>query len=132
MCYFQQHAESLEIQNYSDLDDELYAWLDGALDEIRFYSGKPQAFLYSLVGANLDLKLLSVKGTFTIDKDFPEQYILDLNFNFKSEKFLKAGKVLLAMTFGLTNSQAQALSANELKISGIKISREELYKLLVI
>ena len=118
--------------NYSELDSSLYEWLQGASDEIRFFTGKPQAFLYTLVGANLDLKLISVQGTFTIDEKFPEQYILNLDFNFKNEKFLKAGKVLLAMTFGLTNSQVQTLSATELYISGIKIDKEQLYNLLVI
>lgn len=118
--------------NYSELNSSLYEWLEGASDEIRFFTGKPQAFLYTLVGANLDLKLVSVQGTFSIDEKFPEQYVLNLDFNFKNEKFLKAGKVLLAMTFGLTNSQVQALSATELYISGIKLDKEQLYNLLVI
>ncbi|MCR4734731.1 MAG: hypothetical protein K5829_07010 [Treponema sp.] len=118
--------------NYSELDSSLYDWLDGASEEIRFFTGKPQAFLYILIGASLDLKLNSVKGTFVIDEKFPEQYILNLDFNFKSEKYLKAGKVLLGMTFGLTNSQVQVKSKNELIISGIKINKEQLYTLLVI
>ena len=119
-------------QNYSELPLDLYEWLNGAQNEIRFYSGKPQAFLYMLIGASLDLKLNSVKGTFIVDDNFPSQYILNLDFKFKNEKFLKAGKVLLAMTFGLTNSQANSLSSTDLSITGIKIDKEQLYKLLVI
>ena len=124
--------ESLVENNYSELDSEIYEWLDGANDEIRFYAPNPQSFLYVLIGATLDIKLISVKGTFVQDKNLDTQYLLNLDFKFKSEKFLKAGKAILAMAFGLTNSQVTSLSPTELRISDIKIKKEQLYKLLII
>lgn len=123
-------AEDTNI--YSDLPDELTDYLKGADKEIRFYANKPQSFLTVLTGANLDLRLIDVKGSFVTDPKHENQYLLDLDFNFKSDKFRKAGRALLTLAFGLTNSQAEEIDFSELKISGIRIDKQQLYKILVL
>jgi hypothetical protein len=115
---------------YSDLDEELTNYLKGAESEIRFYANKPQSFLTILTGAQLDLKLIDVKGNFTTDPKHPNQYFLDLDFRFKNGTFLKAGKALLTLAFGLTNSQEEIIGDNQLIINDIRIDKQQLYKLL--
>ena len=117
---------------YSDLDPELTSYLKGAENEIRFYANKPQSFLTILTGAQLDLKLIDVKGSFKTDSKHPNQYLLDLDFVFKNGTFLKAGKTLLTLAFGLTNSQEEIIGDNKLIIHGIRIDKEQLYKLLAL
>ena len=115
---------------YSDLEPELTSYLKGAQTEIRFYANKPQSFLTILTGAQLDLKLIDVKGNFAIDPKHPDQYLLDLDFRFKNGTFLKAGKTLLVLAFGLTNSQEEIIGDSELLINDIRIDKQQLYKLL--
>jgi hypothetical protein len=124
--------EQTSLQNYSSLPQHLYSWLEGAENEIRFYAVKPQSFLTILTGSNLDLKLFDVQGAFFTDENFPSQYVLDITFNFKNSKYLKAGKTLLTLAFGLTDSQSITINDNSLEIKGIKISKEQLYKLLIL
>ena len=134
--YIKNSSNSLEeqtsLQNYSSLPQHLYSWLEGAENEIRFYAVKPQSFLTILTGSNLDLKLFDVQGAFFTDENFPSQYVLDITFNFKNSKYLKAGKTLLTLAFGLTDSQSITINDNSLEIKGIKISKEQLYKLLIL
>ncbi len=134
--YIKKSSNSLEeqtsLQNYSSLPQHLYSWLEGAENEIRFYAVKPQSFLTILTGSNLDLKLFDVQGAFFTDENFPSQYVLDITFNFKNSKYLKAGKTLLTLAFGLTDSQSITINDNSLEIKGIKISKEQLYKLLIL
>ena len=115
---------------YSELEPELTSYLKGAENEIRFYANKPQSFLTILTGAQLDLKLIDVKGAFRTDPKHPKQYFLDLDFQFKNGTFLKAGKSLLILAFGLTNSQEEIIGDSELIIHGIRLDKEQLYKLL--
>lgn len=116
----------------SSLENEAYDYLLNAVDEIRFFANKPQSFLTILTGTSLDLKLLDVYGSFRIDPDFENQYLLNFKFNFKNEKYLKAGKVLLKLAFGLTNSEIENPSSNELIIKNIHISKEQVYKIFVL
>jgi hypothetical protein len=116
----------------SSLEDQPYDYLLGASDEIRFYANKPQSFLTIITGTSLDLKLLDVYGSFRIDPDFENQYLLNFKFDFKNEKYLKAGKVLLKLAFGLTNSEMENPSSNELIIKNIHISKEQVYKIFVL
>ena len=120
------------ITNKSELPDELYNYLLNANDEIRFYANKPQSFLSVLTGASLDLKLIQVYGSFVVDPKHESQYILDLHFDFKNEKYLRAGKGLLFLAFGLTNGQIEVLESNKLVVKDIKIKKEQLYKILTI
>lgn len=126
-------AQDLTVQDvyFSDLDPDMHDWLKSAENEIHFYANKPQSFLTLLTGAKLDLKLFFVKGSFYVDENFPEQYILNLDFMFKNEKYRKAGKTLLTIAFGLTDSQSIVIETNELQINGIKLKKEQLYKLFM-
>lgn len=128
--YLANTADELPF-NQSKLDDELFIFLSGAKEtnEIRFYSAKPHAFLSLLIGANLDLRLLSVSGSFIVDPEFTDQYLLKIQFDFKNQKFLKAGKALLSLAFGLTSSQTQ-VEENSLIISDIHISKEQVIKII--
>jgi len=119
-------------KNISKIDELIYNYLAAAEDEIRFYAAKPQSFLSLLTGTNLNLRLEYVSGSFICDPKFPKQYVLSLDFKFKNETFLKAGKGLLSLAFGLTNSDSKIIDDNELLISGILISKEQLYKLLIL
>ncbi len=114
------------------IDEELTEYLTGSDNEIRFFANKPQSFLTILTGVKLDLKLKSVKGAFIQDVNHENQYILNLHFDFLNEKFLKAGKTLLTLAFGLTNSQSIVIGTDILEINGIKLDKEQLYKLLVL
>ncbi len=116
---------------FSLLDEDLYEYLDSAEDEIRFYANKPQSFLTILTGANLDLKLVNVKGSFSLDSKHNEQYLLNLDLNFRNEKFLKAGRTLLTLAFGLTDSQSE-INGTHFLVKGIKIHKKQLYKLLIL
>ncbi len=117
---------------YSDLEEELTSYLKGAEDEIRFFANKPQSFLTILTGASLDLKLIDVRGSFKTDPKHQNQYLLTLDFRFRNGTFLKAGKTLLTLAFGLTNSQEEIIGENELIIHDIRIDKQQLYKLLSI
>lgn len=118
-------------RDFSLLDEELYDYLDSAEDEIRFFANKPQSFLTILTGANLDLKLVNVKGSFSLDANHNEQYLLNLDLNFRNEKFLKAGRTLLTLAFGLTDSQSE-INGTHFLVKGIKIHKNQLYKLLIL
>ncbi|MBP5519129.1 MAG: hypothetical protein J6X84_00925 [Treponema sp.] len=117
---------------YTDLDDELIAYLKGAETEIRFFANKPQSFLTILTGTQLDLKLIDVKGSFKTDPKFDSQYLLDLSFRFKNVTYLKAGRALLNIAFGLTNSDDEIIGDNELLIHNIRIDKKQLYQLLLL
>ncbi|MDY4831202.1 MAG: hypothetical protein SO161_01595, partial [Treponema sp.] len=104
---------------------------NGAENEIRFCANKPQSFLTILTGAKLDLKLKEVSGVFVQDDKHENQYILDLKFHFLNDKYLKAGKTLLTLAFGLTNSQSIIVGNNELQIKGIKLDKNQLIKLFL-
>ncbi len=121
-----------ENVNKSELPDDLYEYLLNATDEIRFYANKPQSFLSVLTGANLDLKLVQVYGNFVVDQKHTSQYVLELNFDFKNEKFLRAGKGLLALAFGLANGQTEVVGNTKLVVKDIRIKKEQLYKILTV
>jgi len=126
-------APDAEEENQNPvLDKDIYQYLKGAEDEIRFFANQPQAFLSLLMGSTLDLKLVNVSGRMVVDEKHPEQYLVDINFEFKSSAILKAGKVLLKVAFGLTDADAENLSPTTLCIKNIKISKKQLYSLLLI
>lgn len=135
------NIRSLNIEAETDiaeiphlLQDQAYEYLSMADEnnEIRFYAGRPQSFLTTLTGAQLDLKLDHVSGAFVCDPDKDSQYILTLDFKFKDPAYLKAGRGLLTLAFGLTNSNCQLIGEDELIISDIKIAKKSLYKILIL
>lgn len=116
---------------YTNVDKDLYSWLKGAEDEIRFYANSPASYLSMLTGASLDLKLIDVSGSFKPDPDYSNQYLLTLDFNFKNSTFMKLGRNVLGLAFGLTNSEYESKTPNGLTIANIHISKTQLYKLLI-
>lgn len=125
-------SQDVFSQDFSKLPLELRSYLKNSGNQIRFYSDNPISFLTVLSGTKLNLQLFSVNGFFVKDENVQDQYFLDLTFNFKNSKFLKAGKSLLNLAFGLSDSQAEILSENVLTLHSIKISREQLLKILSI
>ena len=113
-----------------NIDDIYYEHLLSASNEVKFFAQKPQSFLTLLTGANLDLKLIYVMGEIKVDPKNDKQYLLDLNFEFKNEKYVKPGKALLTLSFGLTDSDNVMISPTNLQIKGIKIKKSQLFKLL--
>lgn len=124
--------EIIGIENNSScLNNDLYNFLNDNNEEIRFYANKPQSFLTILTGSSLNLKLIDVKGAFRPDLNSDIHYSLDLDFQFKNTKYLKAGKALLFLAFGLTNSQVY-VEDNHLILKNIQISKEQIYKIIKI
>jgi len=115
---------------YESLDSLTYSWITESDSEIRFITNKPETFLLMLTGQKLTLQLNTVRGSFVIDPKNPNQYLLDFIFDFKNEKAAKAGKVMLAFTFGLADGSDNSLKPTEVKIEGIKINKKQLYDIL--
>ena len=70
------------------------------------------------------LYLYRVDGPFDLNEGHrfnKNQYLLDLDFRFKNGTFLKAGKVLLTLAFGLTNSPEELIGDSELILHEIRI-----------
>ena len=132
LAYTPSDILNLEDDYHSDLPRDIYDYLKGAENEIRFYANQPQSFLTVLTGANLDLKLIDVKGSFSVDSEHSDQYVLNIYFNFKENKFLKAGKSLLSLTFGLSSSQTEQVGRTGLEVKNILLNKEQLYKILVL
>ncbi|MCR4742100.1 MAG: hypothetical protein K5866_04425 [Treponema sp.] len=113
-------------------NQEIYEFLKSPVNEIRFYSNKADYFLSILIGHQLNLHLKSFKGEFKLDPNYKSQYIVDLDLEFQNEKFMRASRSLLALTFGLTGSDIEFVDSNKLNISNIQIKKELLYKLLIL
>ena len=124
---FKQKEENSSLH----LPPQIYEWLSDS-SEVRFYAEKPQSFLSTLTGAALDLKLVYVKGLMVTDPKNDRQYLMDLEFEFKNPKLVTAARGVLTLALGLTDSEVSQPEPNHLVISDIKISKEQLYKILVI
>jgi hypothetical protein len=57
---------------------------------------------------------------------------MNLEFEFREKKVVPAAKAALSLAFGLTNSEVYLETPTHLVISNIKISKKELYKILVL
>ncbi|HAH63694.1 MAG TPA: hypothetical protein DCL73_16535 [Treponema sp.] len=112
--------------------DEVYEWLSGGGEQIRFYAVKPQSFLTVLTGANLNLKLAYVKGYMVTDGNRGDQFIMTIEFEFNDERMIKAGEGLLSLAFGLTDSQTQLTTPTHLIVSDIRIDKKQLYRLFIL
>lgn len=123
----------LETENTeSSLTIEQKEFLDGSDNEIRFVTSNPSSFLAMLTGVNLDMKLNSVAGEFSVSTEKPDCYVLNLEFNFKEKKFVKAGRALLSLAFGLSNSSTELISDTVFRINGVIIGKDTILKLLTI
>lgn len=120
-------------ENNSDLPDSaVYDWLSCGENEIRFSAVAPQSFLTVLTGANLNFKLLYVRGKMVNDPKNDFQYLMDLEFEFVDKKFVPAAKGALSLVFGLTDSNVILETPTHLAVTRIKIEKNALYKILVL
>ena len=120
-------------ENNSDLPDSaVYDWLSSGEDEIRFSAVAPQSFLTVLTGANLNFKLVYVRGKMVNDPKNDLQYLMDLEFEFVDKKFVPAAKGALSLAFGLTDSNVILETPTHLTVTHIKIEKNALYKILVL
>ncbi|MBP3710709.1 MAG: hypothetical protein J6I73_09990 [Treponema sp.] len=114
------------------VSDAVYEWLGDAGSDIRFYAPNPLSFLTILTGANLNLQLNYVCGSMITDAQHDDQYIMSIEFDFYNTKVVNTGKAMLALAFGLTNSQVTQNSPANITVSGIKIRKQQLYKLFLL
>lgn len=118
------------------LNQEVKNWLsyeNGIPDyQVRFFASKPQSFLSMLTGANLNFKLVYVRGILENDPKSDNQYLMQLEFEFREARMLPAAKAMLSLAFGLTDSDVQVTSDTHLCISKIKINKKQLSKILVL
>lgn len=128
----QSNIELNEKINSLNLNSSAFEWLNNNEGEVRFFAQKPQAFLQMLVGANLNFKLIYVKGSMNTDEKYPDQYLMNLEFEFRDSRLVNAAKGALSLAFGLTNSEVIQNSSTNLQIKNIKIGKKQLYKILVI
>ena len=120
-------------ENNSDLPDSaVYDWLSSGENEIRFSAVAPQSFLTVLTGANLNFKLVYVRGKMVNDPKNDFQYLMDLEFEFVDKKFVPAAKGALSLVFGLTDSNVILETPTHLAVTRIKIEKNALYKILVL
>lgn len=120
-------------ENISDLPDSaVYDWLSSGENEIRFSAVAPQSFLTVLTGANLNFKLVYVRGKMVNDPKNDFQYLMDLEFEFVDKKFVPAAKGALSLVFGLTDSNVILETPTHLAVTRIKIEKNALYKILVL
>lgn len=117
---------------FSVLPQDLYTWLENGPDEIRFFTYDPRYYLTMLIGMDINLQLTKVWGAIKPDTEHEDIMLLDLNFEFKNEALMKAGKALLLFTFGLTYPVSDSSSKNALSISGIQLPKEQIYSILVL
>ncbi len=129
-------SQKIEFKDDFLLDEDIRDWLsyeNGMCDgQIRFYASKPQSFLTTLIGANLNFKLIYVKGLLENDPKNENQYITELEFEFRDSRVVAAAHAMLEVAFGLTGSNVQKTSDTHLIVSGIRINKNQLYKILVL
>lgn len=123
-------AEESVGKSYEALDSQTYNHITKSDSEICFITNKPETFLLMLTGQKLTLQLETVRGNFICDPKNDKQYILDFIFDFKNAKAAKAGKVMLGFVFGLADGEDNDLKETEVKITGIKINKKQLYDIL--
>lgn len=123
-------ADESAGKDYYSVDSQTYEWITESADEIRFITNKPETFFLMLTGQKLTLQLNTVRGTFVCDPKNENQYLLDFIFDFKNQTFAKAGKVMLGFVFGLADGEDNDLKDTEVKITGIKIKKQQFYDIL--
>ena len=123
---------SAETTKSNSPDSSVYDWLSSGENEIRFSAVAPQSFLTVLTGANLNFKLVYVRGKMVNDPKNDLQYLMDLEFEFVDKKFVPAAKGALSLVFGLTDSNVILETPTHLAVTRIKIEKNALYKILVL
>lgn len=127
-------SESITAED--SVSGDVYSWLsyDNGIpdDEIHFFADKPQSFLTMLTGAQLNYQLSYVRGRMYNDTKNDKQYIMQLEFEFRDKRMVQAAKGALSLAFGLTDSELTRDSDTHITVSNIKISKAQLYKILVL
>ena len=116
-------AEMFEYLNYNSQEDDA---------KVVFWATNPYSFLTLLTGAQLNLALSYVRGSFICDPKLDKQYIMSFEFEFKDERVVRAAKSALMLAFGLADSTVTMTSPTNISISGIKISKEQIYKIFAL
>ena len=120
----------------SVLDENIYSWLcfdsENPDGKIKYYASKPQSFLTMLTGAVLNFNLVYVRGSIESDPKRDDQFVMDFEFEFRDKKFVPVARGSLAVAFGLTDSDVYLETPTHLVVSNIKISKEQLYNILVL
>lgn len=111
-------------------DEYLYNYLLEAKDEIRFFANNPKSFLSTIIGANLDLKIVTVAGAIVKDDENADKYKVKFIFKFSNNKYLKAGRALLKLALGMSNSEVEDGEDSELIVQNVQINKEQILKLL--
>ena len=102
---------------------------DGA---IKFFTPRPQSFLPMLIGSTLNFNLVYACGEIFPDKTKSDQMVLRLELEFKDAKYIPFGRGALSVSFGLTESDVYLKTPTHLVVENIKISRDQLYRLLML
>lgn len=111
-------------------DEYFYNYLLEAKDEIRFFANNPKSFLSTITGVNLDLKIVTVAGAIVKDDEDPEKYKVKFIFKFSNNKYLKAGRALLKLALGMSNSEVEDGEDSELIVQNVHINKEQILKLI--
>lgn len=113
------------------LKREIKTFLEGGKDEIRFYALRAQSFLTNLTGVKLNLKLKSISGSVRkSEADEENIFLLDMNFSFEDEQFVKIAKAALRLAFSLSESDITQIDSLNIKIKGIKIDENNVKNFL--
>ena len=99
---------------------------------IRFFTPRPQSFLPMLIGSTLNFNLVYVCGELFPDKKNSDQIIMQLELEFKDEKYIPFGRGVLSVSFGLSESDVYLETPTHLIVKNIKISRDQLYRIFVL
>lgn len=125
--------QGLDSNSYASLPASIHEYLDfdgsEGDEQIHFWATNPQSFLTMLTGAHLNLALNYVSGYMMNDKNNSKQFIMQFEFDFKDHRIVPAAKSALGVAFGLTSANSYMTTPTHLVISGIKISKQELYSL---
>lgn len=130
----QYHALSFHLEETPQppLDGRIYSWLSVPETDIRFFAAKPLSFLTVLTGANLNFKLAYACGILAASSRRNDQYIMQLEFEFRDSRIVPAAKGALGVAFGLTDSNIVQDSATHLTVSHINIQKEQLRAMLAL
>ena len=103
-----------EIRNWLSYDDEDSRY------QIRFYAANPQSFLTVMMGVSLNYQLSFVKGKLISDPKDSDQFFMDIEFEFRENRFLLPAKAVISLAFGLTDSDIKTTSDSTIIVSHIK------------
>lgn len=110
---------------------DIKSFLQDGKNEIRFYALRAQSFLTNLTGVKLNLKLKSISGN-VVKNDAEDNggFLLNMNFSFEDEQFVKIAKAALKLAFSLSENSITQVDALNIKIEGIQIDEKNIKSFL--